>query len=108
LFKTSYGVLVVSGGVVLEVSFTAVSAGGVVTVEESTTVLSDEPDTFFVELHAEAANIIEPAKARLKIVLFIMSSIYYTIATIPLPYCLNYFLGSLHSGDENPDNLSDI
>jgi len=67
-----YGVLVVSGGVVLAVSLTAVSTGVVVTVESTVVlVLSDEPETFFVELHAEAANINEPAKARLKIVLFI-------------------------------------
>jgi len=73
--KNTYGVFVVSGGVVLEVSFIAVSIGGVVIVVESTAVLSEDPDTFFVELHAEAANNIEPAKARLKIVFFIMSSI---------------------------------
>jgi len=90
------------------VSFIAVSAGGVVTVEESTTVLSDEPDTFFVELHAEAANNIEPAIARLKIVLFIMRSICSTPATILIRYCLKYFFVSIHSGDENPDYLSDI
>jgi hypothetical protein len=45
-----------------------------IVVVESTTVevLSVDPDTFFVELHAEAANNSEPAKARLKIVLFIL------------------------------------
>ena len=64
--------LVVSGGVVLLVSVLVVSAGGGdVTLLVSTVVLSEDPDTFLVELHAEAANIIEPAKARLKIVLFI-------------------------------------
>lgn len=61
----------VSGGVVFTVSVLAVSAGGVATLLVSTVVLSDDPETFLVELHAEAANIIEPAKARLKIVLFI-------------------------------------
>ncbi len=71
-----FGVLVVSGGVVLEVSFNAVSGVVVVfvVVVESTVVevLSVDPDTFLVELHAEAASIIEPAKARLRIVFFMM------------------------------------
>lgn len=60
----------VSGGVVLTVSVTVVSAGGGggATLLVSTAVLSEEPETFLVELHAEVANIIEPAKARLKIV----------------------------------------
>ncbi|CAM4348522.1 hypothetical protein SAMN06265348_112180 [Pedobacter westerhofensis] len=70
-----FGVFVVSGGIVLEVSFIAVSVGGVVTAAVSVAVLSDEPDTFFVELHADAANNIEPAKTRLKNAFFIMSSI---------------------------------
>jgi len=45
--------------------------GGGATLLVSTVVLSD-PETLFVELHADAANIIEPAKARLKIVLFMI------------------------------------
>jgi hypothetical protein len=71
LIKCTYGVFVVSGGIVLDVSFTAVSVTAGVIDVESIAVLSDDPDTFFVELHAEAANIIEPAKARLRIVFFI-------------------------------------
>ena len=63
-----------SGGVVRVVSaggvVVVVSAGGVVMVV-SVPVLSVVPETFFVELHAEAAIIIEPAKARLKINFFI-------------------------------------
>jgi len=56
---------------VLAVSFTAVSViAGVIDVE-SIVLLSEEPDTFLVELHAEAAKIIEPAKARLRMVFFI-------------------------------------
>jgi hypothetical protein len=57
--------------VVLDVSLTDVSAVGVVIVVLSVAVLSEDPETFFVELHAEAASMIEPAKARLKIVFFI-------------------------------------
>jgi len=53
---------------VLVVSVAVVSTG---TEVESTIVLSVEFDTFLVELHAEAAIINEPAKARLKIVFFI-------------------------------------
>jgi hypothetical protein len=83
-----FGVFVVSGGVVLEVSLAAVSVVVVVvTVVESVVVLSEEPDTFFVELHAEAANIIEPAKARLKIVFFIMSFISSFKSTNSFPLC---------------------
>ena len=73
--ESIYGVFVVSGGMVLAVSLTAVSVTAGVIDVESNSVLSEDPDTFFVELHAEAANNIEPAKARLKIVFFIMSSI---------------------------------
>lgn len=61
----------VSGGVFFTVSLTVVSTGGGGggdTLLVSTVVLSDDPDTFFVELHADVANIIEPTKARLKIV----------------------------------------
>jgi len=45
-----------------------VSTGFIVVSVE---VLSEVPDTFFVELHAEMATITEPAKARLKINFFI-------------------------------------
>jgi hypothetical protein len=38
---------------------------------ESVAVLSEDPDKFLVELHAEVANIIEPATTRLKIIFFI-------------------------------------
>ena len=70
-------VLVLSGGVVvlvvsavvLEVSIGVVD--GVLILVESTLVLSDDPDRFFVELHADVAIIIEPATARLKIIFFI-------------------------------------
>jgi hypothetical protein len=64
----------VSGGVVLVVSVVdrVVSVVvGVLMVVESVPVLSDDPDTFLVELHADVANIIEPATARLKIIFFI-------------------------------------
>lgn len=60
----------VSGAVIC-----VVSAGGVITVE-SIPVLSVVPETFFVELHADAAIIIEPAKARLKINFFIGVILY--------------------------------
>lgn len=63
-----------SGGVVLVVSVVdrVVSVVvGVLMVVESVPVLSDDPDTFLVELHADVANIIEPATARLKIIFFI-------------------------------------
>jgi len=64
----------VSGGVVLVVSVVdrVVSVVvGVLIAVESVPVLSDDPDTFLVELHADVANIIEPATARLKIIFFI-------------------------------------
>jgi hypothetical protein len=67
----SGGVLVVSGGIFVvsgDVVF-VVSAGGTMVV--SVPVLSVDPETFFVELHADAAIIIDPAKARLKINFFI-------------------------------------
>lgn len=76
--RSIYGVFVVSGGVVLAVSLTVVSVTAGVIDVESISVLSDDPDTFFVELHAEAASNIEPAKARLRIVLFIIYSICYS------------------------------
>ena len=65
--------LVVSGGVVLAVSvtFTVSVAAGVLIVVESILVLSEVSDTFFVELHADVANIMDPATTRLKIILFI-------------------------------------
>jgi hypothetical protein len=64
-FVVSGGNLVVSGGVVVFV----VSNGAVV---ESTFVLSDDPAMFLDELHADVAIIREPAKARLKIIFFIV------------------------------------
>ena len=63
-----------SGGVVLVVSVVDLVVSvvvGVLIVVESVPVLSDDPDTFLVELHADVANIIEPATARLKIIFFI-------------------------------------
>ena len=65
-------VFVVSGGVVVFV----VSAGVVVVVVESVVVLSDDPAIFLDELHAEVAIIREPAKARLKIIFFIVFYCY--------------------------------
>jgi hypothetical protein len=72
------GRFVVSGGVVVfVVSVVVVPVVPVVVgvllvvVVESVRVLSEEPDTFFVELHADVANIIDPATARLKIIFFI-------------------------------------
>lgn len=60
----------VSGGNVLVVSINLdVSTG--VDMLVSTLVLSEVPDMFFVELHADAAIIKVPAKARLKISFFI-------------------------------------
>jgi hypothetical protein len=71
-------VLVLSGGVVVLVVSAVcvvVSIGvvvdGVLIEVESAPVLSDEPDKFLVELHADVANIIEPATARLKIIFLI-------------------------------------
>ena len=63
-----------SGGVVLVVSVVdwVVSVViGVLIAVESVPLLSEDPDTFLVELHADVANIIEPATARLKIIFFI-------------------------------------
>jgi len=65
-FVVSGGILVVSGGVVVFV----VSNGAVAV--ESTLVLSEEPAMFLDELHADVAIIREPAKARLKIIFFIV------------------------------------
>jgi len=56
----------VSGGVVVFV----VSIG--VVAVESVIVLSDEPAIFLDELHADVAIIKVPAKARLKIIFFIV------------------------------------
>jgi len=65
------GFIVVSGGVLPTVSTgTAVVSTGVTV--ESVIVLSELPDTLFVELHADAAIIIDPANARLKINFFII------------------------------------
>lgn len=71
----SAGTLVVSGDIVF-----VVSAGG--TIVLSIPVLSVDPETFFVELHAEAAIIIDPAKARLKINFFIGFDSYSLNANI--------------------------
>jgi len=73
------GVFVVSGGVVLDVSggvvgVAVVSIGAVVV--ESIVVLSDDPAIFLDELHADVAIINEPAKARLKIIFFIVFYCY--------------------------------
>ena len=67
------GLLVVSGGVVLVVSIglTVSVVAGVLIVVESIAVLSEVSETLFVELHADVANIMDPATTRLKIVLFI-------------------------------------
>lgn len=54
----------------------AVSTGFIVVSVE---VLSEVPDTFFVELHAEVAIITEPAKARLKINFFIGLILVYVL-----------------------------
>jgi len=74
-FVVSGGILVVSGnffdvvsGVVLVVSITFV---------ESVAVLSEEPAIFLDELHADVAIIREPAKARLKIIFFIVFIVIY-------------------------------
>ena len=72
--------MVVSGGVVLVVSTgTVVVSTGVVV--ESVVVLSAPPETLFVELHADAAIIIVPAKARLKINFFIIGG--FTNVSLP-------------------------
>lgn len=66
------GVFVVSGGVVLVVSVFVVSPiGGLVTVLVSTVVLSDDPETFLVELHAVAAKSNKPANPRINPFFFI-------------------------------------
>jgi hypothetical protein len=61
----------VSGGIFLDV----VSIGAVVV--ESVLVLSEEPAIFFDELHADVAIMREPAKARLKIIFFIVFNVIY-------------------------------
>lgn len=63
-------VVPVSGIVVVEVSIVVVVSIGI--AEESTIVLSELPDMFFVELHAERVAIIAPATARLKIIFLIV------------------------------------
>jgi len=69
VFVLSGGVVVlVVSAVVFEVSI--VVADDVLVMVESVLVLSEDPDKFLVELHAEVANIIEPATARLKIIFF--------------------------------------
>jgi len=67
----SGGIFVVVSGVFVDV----VSIGAVVV--ESVLVLSEEPAIFFDELHADVAIIREPAKARLKIILFIVFIVIY-------------------------------
>jgi len=68
---------VLSGGVVVLVVSAVVCDVSIVVVDvvffivESVLLLSEDPDRFLVELHAEVANIIEPATARLKIIFFI-------------------------------------
>jgi len=69
-FVVSGGVFVVSG------TFLAVVSIGAVVVE-SVLVLSEEPAIFFDELHADVAIIREPAKARLKIIFFIVFIVIY-------------------------------
>ncbi|WP_188626799.1 hypothetical protein [Pedobacter quisquiliarum] len=80
LKRSSYiggSVFVLSGGVVVLVVSAVVCDVSIVVVDvvfvivESVLVLSEDPDRFLVELHAEVANIIEPATARLKIIFFI-------------------------------------
>jgi len=67
----SGGIFVVVSGIFLDV----VSIGAVVV--ESVIVLSEEPAIFFDELHADVAIMREPAKARLKIILFIVFNVIY-------------------------------
>jgi hypothetical protein len=68
-FVVSGGVVVFVVSVVVRVVSVAVVLvlAGVLVVVESVPVLSEDPETFLVELHAEVANIIDPATARLKI-----------------------------------------
>jgi hypothetical protein len=71
--EQSYIFFVVSGGVVFIVSITFLEVSVVFIVESVVVVvLSLVSVAFFVELHAEASIIIEPATARLKTVLFIV------------------------------------
>ncbi|MFJ5904757.1 hypothetical protein [Pedobacter suwonensis] len=70
-FVVSGGIFVVVSGIDLDV----VSIGAVVV--ESVVVLSEEPAMFFDELHADVAIIREPAKARLKIIFFIVFNVIY-------------------------------
>jgi hypothetical protein len=57
---------VVSGGIVLVVSAGTREVSGA-DIVVSALVLSELPDTFFVELHAEIAMVSVPATARLRI-----------------------------------------
>ena len=69
----SVGVVGVVGVIgVATVSVLPAVSTGVVAVE-STLRLSDVPDTFFVELHAEIAIVNVPATIRLKINFFMVS-----------------------------------
>ncbi|MBC6109263.1 hypothetical protein H7U22_02405 [Pedobacter sp. CCM 8938] len=86
-FVVSGGIfVVVSGGVVVLV----VSAG--VVIVESILVLSVEPAMFLDELHAEVAIIREPAKARLKIIFFIVFLLLSIILTTLLSFGFNFFI----------------
>ena len=80
-FAVSGGVVVfvVSGGVVVVL---VVSIGVVVVDVESIVVLSEEPAIFFDELHAEVATISVPAKARLKIIFFIVFLLLSVVLTM--------------------------
>ena len=85
----SGGVVVfeVSGGVVVFV----VSIGVVVVVVvESIVVLSDEPAMFLDELHAEVATINVPAKARLKIIFFIVFLMLSVVLTTFQSFGFNF------------------
>jgi len=55
-------------------------------VVESILVLSEEPAIFLDELHAEVAIMIVPAKARLKIIFFIVFYCYLYSLTTMLPF----------------------
>jgi hypothetical protein len=86
LHKYYIGLIVVSGGVVPVVStgFAVVSTG---IAEESVIVLSAPPETLFVELQADAAIIIVPANARLKISFFIIrgfSNVFSLLNTLSI------------------------
>lgn len=66
ILVVSGGILAVSGGIVLIVSAGIRDVSGA-DIVVSALVLSELPDTFFVELHAEIAVVSVAATARLKI-----------------------------------------